>query len=87
MVLIKKDIDNVTQEENTYDLVNNKITEKDELGKIITNTYDLNSNLVKQVNDTNGYTVRNQYTLSKKIARSIDNYTKELLYKYDMLIT
>jgi len=28
-------------------LLNNKITEKDELGKIITSTYDLNNNLVK----------------------------------------
>ncbi|MDD2377026.1 MAG: hypothetical protein PHO88_06135 [Clostridia bacterium] len=83
--LVKKEIDNIVQEEYTYDLLNNKITEKDELNKVITSTYDLNGNLVKQVNNNNGYTVRNQYTLSKKIARSIDNYDKELLYKYDML--
>jgi RHS repeat-associated protein len=83
--LIRKEIDDVVQEEYTYDLINNKITEKDELGLIITNTYDINSNLVKQVNSSTNYIVENQYNLSKELARVIDNYNKETLYKYDML--
>lgn len=83
--LVKKDIDSVTQQEYTYDLVNNKLTEKDELTKVTNNTYDLLGNLIKQVDTDTGYTVQNQYTLAKKVARTVDSMSKEILYTYDIL--
>ena len=83
--MIKKSIDNVVQNEWTYDLVGNKVTEKDELGKITSNTYDLKGRLVKQINTSNNYEVNYQYDLNNKKARELDNLSKEILYSYDIL--
>ncbi len=83
--LVKTTIDNVVDEENTYDLANNKISQKDSLGKVLENTYDINCNLVKQKDTSTNYEIKNQYTNLKKVARTIDNYDKEIKYTYDIL--
>ena len=83
--LLKVNIDDVTQEEYTYDLLNNKITEKDELQNEIINTYDINGNLVKTEEVDTEYVVNIQYNSLKDIARKIDNCNLELLYEYDIL--
>lgn len=83
--LLKVNIDDVTQEEYTYDLLNNKITEKDELQNEIINTYDINGNLVKTEEVDTEYVVNVQYNSLKDIARKIDNCNLELLYEYDIL--
>ena len=83
--LLKVNIDDVTQEEYTYDLLNNKIIEKDELQNEIINTYDINGNLVQSEEVDTEYVVNIQYNSLKDIARKIDNCNLELLYEYDIL--
>ena len=83
--LVKREIAGVIQEENSYNLINNKVTNKDELGKVTEYTYDINGNLIKEVNTDTGYILRYQYTPLKQLSKTIDNMDKVVIQKHDIL--
>ncbi|MDD3304365.1 MAG: DUF6531 domain-containing protein, partial [Clostridia bacterium] len=78
-------IDNVIQEEYVYDLISNKINEKDELQNEIIHTYDSNGNLVTTEEVESGYLLHIQYNPLKQAVKKVDNSNLEKRLEYDML--
>lgn len=81
--LIKVDIAGVVQEENSYNLLNDKISSKDELGNEILYTYNNRGNLTKVTEVDTGYEVENKYYKDENVALKIDNSDLKVKYEYD----